>query len=246
MNTKPSTTTYTQQTPESIRDMFGSIAHRYDKANAVMSFNMHKTWNSQLVKEVTGHQPHTRVLDLCCGTGDIIFELLKRQSTPCEAHGVDFCAEMLDWARIKSKSIPEVQRHHITFVEGDAQAIPLPDDYVDCVTVAYGIRNVKEPARCIQDTYRVLRKGGIFGILELTTPENRIMRFGHQMYLKNILPLIGKLVSDNRMAYEYLCNSIHTFIPPDSLVEMLRKANFSEIKKVPLLGGVATIITARK
>jgi demethylmenaquinone methyltransferase/2-methoxy-6-polyprenyl-1,4-benzoquinol methylase len=241
-----STKNYTQQTPESIQQMFGSIAQRYDRANAVMSFNMHKIWNARLIKEVSGNKSHTDVLDLCCGTGDIIFGFLKKQSPPCKAHCLDFCEEMLECARMKEKSMPEIKHHQLSFIQGDAQEIPLKDNSIDCATVAYGIRNVKDPAKCIADTYRVLKKGGIFGILELTIPENPIMKLGHRIYLQNVLPLIGRFVSDNQMAYEYLCNSIHTFIPPKKLMEMLKDAKFTKIKRVSLLGGVATIITGEK
>lgn len=240
------TDAYTKQSPETIQKMFGSIAERYDRANAVMSFNMHKLWNAKLVKEVAGTQQHPRALDLCCGTGDIIFELLKKQTLPCTAHCLDFCPEMLQCAQIKSKTIPGIDRHHLSFIHGDAQQIPLDDRSVDCVTIAYGIRNVKDPSLCMREAYRVLDQGGIFGILELTIPSNPFLRLGHRFYLKNILPLIGKFVSDNQMAYEYLCQSIHAFTPPERLIKMLDEARFTEIKKISLMGGIATLVTARK
>lgn len=246
MSQKNTSPTYSQQTPETIQQMFGSIAERYDRANAVMSFNMHKIWNARLIKEALGNKTHAHALDLCCGTGDIIFSFLQKQATPCTAYCLDFCGEMLECAKNKSKAMSEIQQHNITFIQGDAQDIPLADDIIDCATVAYGIRNVKDPFKCIQDTYRVLKKGGTFGILELTTPTNPILKIGHRVYLQKVLPIIGKVVSDNRMAYEYLCNSIHSFIPPDVLVDMLSKAKFTKIKKIPLMGGIATIITAQK
>lgn len=240
-------TDYNKQQPETIQKMFGTIADRYDRANTALSFSLHKVWNARLVKGVMRQSPvGNRVLDLCCGTGDIAFAFLKKHKTPCTVTLLDFCPEMLSCAKEKAKKIPISDRHDLTYVEGDAQNVPLKNGSVDFVTIAYGIRNVKDPEKCISECFRVLDKGGTLGILELTTPENPILKIGHRFYLRFILPLMGKLVTRNKEAYEYLCNSIHNFIPPDRLVNLAKEAGFSDVKKVPLTGGIATVILATK
>jgi demethylmenaquinone methyltransferase/2-methoxy-6-polyprenyl-1,4-benzoquinol methylase len=114
------------------------------------------------------------------------------------------------------------------------------------MTIAYGIRNVKEPSKCFEEAYRTLKVGGTLGILELTEPKNAILRFGHNLYLKRVLPQLGKLLTSNRQAYEYLSQSIGAFTKPDELAARLKKANFTDVKIIPLTGGIATIITAKK
>ncbi|MEC7840027.1 MAG: bifunctional demethylmenaquinone methyltransferase/2-methoxy-6-polyprenyl-1,4-benzoquinol methylase UbiE [Chlamydiota bacterium] len=237
---------YNKKNPETIQQMFSSIAKNYDRANAVLSFNMHKYWNAQLVKNLEASHSNSVLLDLCSGTGDIAFEYIKKSKTPCKIHFLDFCPDMLSFAEKKSKTIKNRPNYELNFIKGDAQEIPLESDSVDYVTVAYGIRNVKDPQKCIEDAYRVIKTGGVFGILELTEPKNPLLRFGHWIYLRTIMPILGKLVATNKEAYEYLCSSIHSFVSPDELCVMLKNSKFSEIKKIPLLGGVATILIAKK
>ena len=222
--------------------MFGSIAANYDRTNAILSFQMHRYWNRQLVKSISEKHP-TTLLDLCCGTGEIAFRFLNNTSRNCKAYLLDFCPEMLACAKTREQGF---EHHDIDYIEGDAQAIPLPDESVDAITIAYGIRNVKEPRRCFADAHRVLRHGGRIAILELTRPKNRFLRLGHGLYLKIMLPLLGKLSTSNQEAYEYLCNSIDTFIDPADLEMELRDCGFPRVRRIPLQGGIATIILADK
>ena len=237
--------TYNKNNPETIQQMFGQIAKRYDRANAVLSMQMHKLWNAELVRQMNHqHQPH-RLLDLCSGTGDIAIGFLKKSQIPLHAILLDFCPEMLECAKEKIRSLQLID-HQIDYMQADAQKLPLEDDSVDSVSIAYGIRNVKEPSLCFKEVYRVLKPGGIFGILELTKPKNPVIRFGHGLYLRTMLPLLGKWVTSNQGAYEYLCNSIHTFIPPDHLEYLIREAGFDKTGQKPLAFGTATILLAQK
>ncbi len=246
INQKTSNMQYEKKNPESIQKMFASIAERYDFTNSLLSFNMHKYWNRQLVNKASEANHSSNFLDLCSGTGDIAFGLMKKRNQPCNMIFLDFCPEMLAFAKKKSEIQHSNIPHEMSFIQGDAQEIPLDDASVDCVTVAYGIRNVKDPARCIKEAYRVLNKGGVFGILELTQPSNSFLKLGHTVYLKTLMPLLGKLVTTNKGAYDYLCSSIHNFVSPDELGKTLHEANFSNITKIPLMGGIATIIIAKK
>lgn len=243
-----STAQYRKEQPNTIKTMFGSIAPTYDRGNAILSFCCHRYWNACLTKlsvEAVLGSREGAYLDLCSGTGDIAFRFLKGSQHPQRAYLLDFCPEMLEEARVKAQRLP-LAKHRIDYIEGDAQKIPLPDQSVDCVTVAYGIRNVQSPELCFKEVHRVLKPGGRFGILELTRPKNALMAWGHGWYLRNILPLVGKLFLSNGEAYQYLCNSIQNFVSPDLLEETLKGIGFARTGQRPLMGGIATIVIGKK
>lgn len=233
---------YNKEAPSSIQKMFGTIAKQYDRTNAILSFNLHQQWNRKLASFVKNPKKY---LDLCAGTGEIAFTVLRKHKKPVEVYLLDFCQEMLDQARLKELDNPFIL-HKIHYIQADAQKIPLASDSIDCVTIAYGIRNVQDPALCIKEAYRVLRPGGTFAILELTQPNNPILRLGHRIYLKTFMPLIGKMAASNKDAYRYLCQSIHSFVSSDRLEKILKEQGFKETTQLPLTGGIATIISGRK
>jgi len=261
---------YSKTEPKSIKSLFNRIASRYDRANALMSLNCHKKWNKVLVREVLKACHPDQYLDLCAGTGEIAFTLLKqclprssdnpsikhpsrnssregafaRKNGVCETFLLDFSEEMLKLAQAKASLLPVSQKVH--YIQADAQKIPLPGSSIDAVTIAYGIRNIEDPSRCIQEVYRVLRPGGVLAILELTRPNNPIMKMGHKLYTKLALPLIGKVVASDRKAYQYLCSSVQEFLHPVDIARIIEKSGFSKIRIKPLFSGVATVITAKK
>lgn len=228
---------YSKNNPESIQAMFGSIAKGYDKANAILSWRMHKRWNRELVRQA-GATP--KLLDLCAGTGDIAYAYLEKNPT-AEVHLLDFCPEMLACAKTKQKPGQNVQ-----FVQGDAMALPFSDHSFPNATMAYGIRNIQNPLKSLQEVHRVLQPGGTLSILELTQPKNPLIRAGHNFYLRTILPPLGRLITSNKDAYSYLCSSIQAFIPPEILVRLLQQAGFSSVTATPLTFGTATIFRAIK
>ena len=239
---------YNKKDPQSIQKMFGSIAKDYDFANACLSFRMHRSWNRALIKEILGEGEVKKVLDLCSGTGDIGLGILndsltKKKSVP-EVAFLDFCSEML---AVCEEKVHNMQTSSLLqFIQADATAIPLPDASFDAVTLAYGIRNIKEPKKCMEEVFRVLTKGGRFGILELTKPKNAMLQWGHRLYLEAILPSVGKWVTSNKDAYSYLCNSIKSFVSPDELERNLKQVGFRRTYQRSLLGGVATVIISEK
>ena len=234
-------TQYKKNDPESIALMFDKIAKEYDKTNAIMSFRFHKIWNKKLVDKVCSHQPKV-LIDLCAGTGEITYEYLKRQRSPHVAHLVDFSGEMLECAKHKGKNL----HHDLFYHQADVQKLPLDAAVGDAATMAYGIRNVKDPLKCIQEVHRVLKPGGFFGILELTRPANPFLAFGHKLYLEKFVPVMGKIFASDKNAYQYLSNSIKTFSEPSKISKMLSQTGFKEIKIIPLFGGIATLITSTK
>ncbi len=246
---KNSPPNYDKNHPKSICRLFSSIATNYDRANSVLSWQMHRRWNSYLVDSVVEASRPQVMLDLCCGTGDIAFNYLSRvqgsKNAPAKVYMLDFCQEMLDCAKAKSTSL-QLAAFDLEYMRADAHVIPLPDQSVDCVTMAYGIRNVRDPLQCAKEVRRVLRPGGSFGILELTRPVNPLLRLGHQLYLKTLLPVLGRLVTSNQDAYQYLCQSIHTFIPPAELEGILQAGGFCQTWRKSLTGGIATVLCGRK
>lgn len=238
---------YHKNDPASIQNMFNSIARRYDTANAVLSFQMHKYWNRKLISLLLNPPSSSPLsfLDLCCGTGDIAIEFLKKSPIPCQAHLIDFCSNMLDCAKIKM-SHSQFKKHQIQYLEADAHAIPLPNESIHFTTLAYGIRNVKTPLTCIQEIYRILKPGGRLGILELTQPQNKLWSLAHRFYLKSILPITGKWLTHNHEAYQYLHNSIQNFIAPSELEKMMNQCHFTQTFRYSLAGGIATILIGTK
>ena len=235
---------YNKNDPSTIQDMFDSIAERYDRANAFLSFNLHKRWNKKLIDEVGLLKKSHNFLDLCCGTGDIALGYLSGTTATNNAFLVDFSENMLSCA--KKKLSNRFARCAIHYVQADVQKLPLPSNSIDRATMAYGIRNVKNPTVCLNEIYRTLKSGGQLGILELTQPKQLILRYGHQFYLKAILPLLGRMITSNQAAYQYLQNSIRTFISPIELEKMLLHAGFKQTKTIPLAGGIATILIGSK
>lgn len=236
---------YNKNDPQTIQKMFNSIAKQYDRTNAILSFRMHHQWNRTLIKKTIIPAKPEVLLDLCCGTGAIAFNYLKTTQEPTKVYMLDFSEGMLNCAQSQAKKL-DIGHHDVHYLQADAQIIPLLGNSVHCATIAYGIRNVKDPNLCIKDVYRVLKPGGTFGILELTQPKHPLLNFTHSFYLKNILPLLGKLATSNQEAYDYLCNSIHTFIPPERLINLMETVGFKNIQQHSLMGGVATVLVGKK
>lgn len=236
---------YNKNDPKTIQTMFNSIADSYDLTNGILSFQLHRLWNRKLIKTLFKDTSPQTILDLCCGTGEIGFGYLKKCQHPQKAYLVDFCSMMLQCAEKKAKK-KKLESHQIQYIQSDVQELPLQDNSIDKALMAYGIRNVKDPEKCFGEVFRVLRAGGEYGILELTEPTSSVLRFGHRIYLKTILPIVGKLATSNKDAYQYLCNSIHAFTKPDHLKTLLEKAGFCQTKVIPLTGGIATLIITKK
>jgi demethylmenaquinone methyltransferase/2-methoxy-6-polyprenyl-1,4-benzoquinol methylase len=236
---------YSKKKPETIRTMFDNIASNYDRTNAVLSFCMHHLWNRALVKNVVAPcKPHSLV-DLCAGTGEIAFRSMRAVPALEKLQLVDFSAQMLECAKHKE---PECKnsRVSVSYVQANVEELPLEDSSVDCATMAYGIRNVSNPLKCLKDVYRILKPNGALGILELTEPSNKVLKAGHRFYLKNLLPHIGKWLTYDKEAYTYLCNSIHHFVKPEALKQQMQEAGFSNLHIRPLAFGIATLFIAKK
>lgn len=213
-----------------VRGMFDAIAPRYDLVNRIMTFRLDIRWRRLAVRSLV-LRPGSRVLDLACGTGDLCRELTAAGLAPL---GVDLSYGMLAAARTRAP-----------LVQGDALRLPVPDGVIDGVTCGFALRNLAALAPFLDELARVLRPGGRISLLEVATPPNPIMRWGHAVYFGKVVPLIGGLVSDPA-AYRYLPRSVAYLPQPEALAAMIAGAGFGDVDRRLLSGGVAQLLTATR
>ncbi len=219
---------------ESIRHMFAQIADRYDLGNTVLSFGVHWLWKWRFV-HFCSPRPNLDWLDCATGTGDIAFLAARITGTPHRIIGVDFCPPMLERARQRAaaKGLP------IRFEEADILHLPFADNAFDRATIAFGIRNVDDPVQALREMARVVRPGGIVGILEFGQPTGWIAP-AYRWYSQKLLPTIGGWISKDRAAYEYLQRSAWHFPSGAHFLRLMETANvFRSMTFHPLLGGIA-------
>src|SRR5580658_6126369 len=217
--TTPRGATSEQEASRWVRGMFGRIAGRYDLLNHLLSFNLDRRWRSRLVDRVADvlDRPDARALDLCCGTADVLISLEKRRGRAA-IFGSDFCHPMLLEARRKTQS---------PLFEADALALPLADESLDLITIAFGFRNLANYSRGLQELLRVLKPGGVAAILEFSQPTNRAFARVYGFFSGRVLPWVGGMISGSRDAYSYLPESIKKFPGAEELAGAMRSAGFA-------------------
>jgi len=217
-----------------IQAMFGEIAPRYDFLNRLLSFGVDRSWRRRTVSTLAPG-PESRLLDLCCGTGDLALALAE---TGAEVCGADFTAPMLLLARRKAGA-----ESRTTWARADAQALPFADCSFDAVTIAFGIRNVEDPRRALAECQRVLKPGGRLAVLEFFRIRNPVWRFLFRSYFLYVLPLIARVVRAGRGgAYRYLPASVDAFPEPEVFIDWMTEAGFCEVSNRALTGGVARLL----
>jgi demethylmenaquinone methyltransferase/2-methoxy-6-polyprenyl-1,4-benzoquinol methylase len=220
--------------PRRIRRMFGAIAGRYDLLNHVLSLSLDRGWRRHAVRELGVGRGH-RVLDLCCGTGDLAIAL---RTTGAEVVAADFAHEMLVRARHKAPGL------HL--VEADALHLPLADASFDAVTVAFGLRNLANPTAGLTEMRRVLRPGGALAILEFSAPTARWFRRVYHLYLGRVVPAIGDRIAGGDGSYRYLATTVRDFPDQESLAAVIRGVGFTPPTWHNLTGGIAALHLARR
>lgn len=231
-----------EATTERVRTIFSSIAGRYDTFNRLASLGIDKGWRRALVK-ACALSPASKVLDLCAGTGDVSLAI-ARQAGPGRIVVTDFTPEMLDIAREKAKEYSGPTE--LLFEHADAQELPFADESFDCVTVAFGVRNLPERERNFTEVLRVLKPGGRYVILEFSRPPFAPWRSVYHVYLRHAIPLIGGVLTGERQGFVYLNDSIRRFPAQAELAAELREAGFSAISWRDLSGGIVALHTAVK
>ncbi|HEX3454701.1 MAG TPA: ubiquinone/menaquinone biosynthesis methyltransferase [Gaiellaceae bacterium] len=209
--------------------MFDRIAPVYDVMNRVMTAGLDQRWRRETVKAVV--RPGDRVLDGCCGTGDLAVAALEAGAA--EVTGLDFSPRMLERARAK--------QHSVTWLEGDLMAMPFPDDRFDSATVGFGVRNVTDLSVALGELARVVKPGGRVGILEITTPTGFLAPF-YRLWFDRIVPLLGKVLKGGA-AYTYLPASVRRFPGPDDLAAQMTVAGFEHVAYRTFAGGIVALHT---
>lgn len=242
MNTTPTAETDPPSRKE-VWKMFDRIAHRYDVLNRSLSFGRDVAWRKRLRKHLPTDRDVTLV-DLATGTADQILFLLDGPARIAEAKGYDLSEEMLSIGRekIEKKGLGDVVSLHT----GDAMKSPQPDGSADVITISFGIRNVEDVPTALADMRRTLKPGGKLLILECSLPENRFMRKAYLLYFRHILPKLGGMVSGDSHAYNYLNKTVETFPCGEAFCQLMREADFAEVKAEPMTFGVATLYVGTK
>jgi demethylmenaquinone methyltransferase / 2-methoxy-6-polyprenyl-1,4-benzoquinol methylase len=210
-----------------VRDMFSRIAPRYDFLNHLLSLSLDRIWRRRTARRFRHilRRPGARVLDLCCGTGDLTFALEREAGQGgAEILGSDFAPPMLALAEEKARQ----GNHRARFFAADALALPSPEKHFDLVTAAFGFRNLSSYERGLAEIIRVLRPGGEAGILEFTEPQGRLIAPLYRFYFESVLPRIGGAISGSRKAYAYLPQSVARFPRPDDLAAAMQRAGFRD------------------
>ena len=226
-----------------VKDMFNAIAPRYDLLNHILSFRQDVYWRRKMISRIKIPEK-AAILDMACGTGDVILEII-RQKCSCEMIiGSDFSPAMLKLAdkKIESSDSPA----NIFLVAGNALHLPFKPESFDLVTIAFGIRNINDKFTVLKAFHRRLKKDGFLAVLELTTPQKGIFGLFYLFYFKKILPLIGWLVSGNIKAYQYLPDSVLNFPSSRDFADIMLSAGFSKVTCQKLTFGIATLYTGKK
>lgn len=231
-----------QQAANWVRQMFSDIAPRYDLLNHLLSFNIDRAWRRALLRKVQPilMRPDARVLDLCCGTGDVLLDLQSVARNT--VLGADFCHPMLVAAAGKARA----HGFASPFFEADALQLPLRANSLDAITIAFGFRNLANYRAGLAEFRRVLKPGGILAILEFSHPPGSFMRHAYGFYSQAVLPLIGSLISGSREAYAYLPASVAKFPRAEELRVMFEEGGFANAQFALLTGGIAALHTGLK
>jgi demethylmenaquinone methyltransferase/2-methoxy-6-polyprenyl-1,4-benzoquinol methylase len=214
--------------------MFGAIARRYDLANHTLSCGTDFYWRKCAANMVASWRPR-KIVDLATGTGDLALAVQKKLPN-AEVTGVDFLPEMLELAR--RKGVRET-------ILADAMKLPFPDASFDCVTIAFGLRNMENWRDALVEMSRVLKRDGRLLVLEFSLPTVSIVRIIYRFYLHRCLPLLGSFLTRKKSAYDYLGDSIEEFPSGRAMIDLIEASGFKHVTLQPLSYGIATIYTAQ-
>ena len=228
--TKPSAATE----PTRVRQMFGGIARRYDLANHTLSCGTDFYWRKRAA-DIVGRWRPKKIVDLATGTGDLAL-VLQRKLPDSEVTGVDFLPEMLELA--ERKGVRQT-------ILADAMRLPFPDSSFDCVTIAFGLRNMENWGGALAEMSRVLKRRGHLLVLEFSLPEASIVRAIYRLYLHRCLPWLGSLLTRKKSAYDYLGDSIEQFPSGHAMIDLIEASGFRHGTLQPLSCGIVTIYTAQ-
>ena len=233
---------------DSIALMFNDIAPTYDKLNHILSLNVDKRWRRKAVKcvkKAISDIERPIVLDVACGTADSTI-LLAKSLEYTRIYAIDISEKMLEIGKKKVENLKYEERMKISFTNSSAENIVFHDNVFDAVFVAFGVRNFSDREKGLKEILRVLKPEGTLVILELSEPQNIIIRWFYNLYFKNILPFIGKCISGNKEAYRYLQKTVEKFPMPKEFMLTLQDVGYQDIKHKALSCGLCRICQAKK
>lgn len=229
--------------PAAVKATFSSIAPRYDLANHLLSGGIDFCWRKKLVS-IAGQEPCSRVLDLATGSGDVAFALRKKLPAGTEIVGLDFCPPMLEQAKEKRDRLG-LDEERNQFIEGDCMELRFDDGSFDLVTIAFGLRNLPDRARALNEMNRVLKPGGRLIVLEFSQPYFWFRPF-YYLYLRGILPWVARLLTGDREAYLYLGTSISGFPNRKGLCHELEEVGYAPVRAHAMTFSIVSLHEARK
>jgi demethylmenaquinone methyltransferase/2-methoxy-6-polyprenyl-1,4-benzoquinol methylase len=228
---------------DQVNKLFTSIAGRYDLVNDLQSFGLHRYWKRRIVR-LARVTPGDTALDVCCGTGDLAFALVRAGASVV---GLDFNEAMLRIAQTRKKTSEQNQRNRldalsaVRFVQGDAQQLPFPDCSFNIVTIGYGLRNLTSWEIGFREMARVARPGGRLLVLDFGKPDNAVIRGIYFGYLKIFVPLLGRIFCGNASAYSYILDSLKVYPAQNGVFEEMRKLDLEDVRIINILGGMMSI-----
>ena len=224
--------------PRLVNHVFSGVAGNYDVMNDVMSFGIHRFWKDLMI-DWLAPKAGQNLLDVAGGTGDIAMRFVDRCKGDASATIVDFTNQMISYGR--DRSYDYVFKSKISWVCADAMHLPLLDSSFDIYTISFGLRNVTDIETALMEAYRVLKPGGRVMILEFSTPKNDIFKRFYDRYSFDVIPLLGKLIANDKKSYQYLVESIRKFPKQDALVNILKSVGFREVKYRNLSMGIVAL-----
>jgi demethylmenaquinone methyltransferase/2-methoxy-6-polyprenyl-1,4-benzoquinol methylase len=226
-----------EQRAEKVHALFATIARRYDLINDLQSFGLHRRWKRRLVT-LANTKPGDRVLDVCCGTGDIAFTFAANGA---EVIGLDFTEEMLAVAENRRNADSKFSLQNPKFIRGDALSLPFPNHSFDAVTVGYGLRNLASWETGLIEMFRVAKPGGRVVVLEFGKPDNAIWRMLYFGYLRLCVPVFGLLFASRADAYAYILESLRQYPAQRGVEEKMRTIGINNVSVINLLGGAMSL-----
>jgi len=224
-----------------VRRLFDSIAHRYDLLNHLLSGGIDFYWRRAAIETLVSRKPK-RILDVATGTGD--FAIAALRLNPIEVTGVDISLSMLEFAKRKLAS--RNLEGEIRLEPGEAEHLQFPDNSFDAAIVAFGVRNFENLEGGLMEMRRVLKKRGKILVLEFSKPKVFLFKQFYFFYFRNILPLVGRMISKDKEAYRYLPDTVMKFPDGDDFVSILKRVGFSSVTQQPLTFGIATVYSGEK
>ena len=225
-------------------EMFNAIAFRYDLLNQLLSFGIHKRWRRKAIQLLKSQVPSSKlqILDVATGTGDFAMDTVKLN--PKKIIGIDISDDMLALGRkkVEQKNLTPI----IELIKADSENLPFPENHFDAATVGFGVRNFENLEKGLSEVCRVLKKDGIVAVLEFSIPKKFPMKQLYNFYLKNICPFLGRIISKNPVAYEYLFKSVSDFPYGDQFKTILLNCGFGDVKFFQQTFGIVTIYIAKK